>query len=144
MDFAWAHGRALLIGVVCIVSGPGLSERVKGSLYKKSGLLGISGISNDMRDLLEKRTGRQVAVDYLFTDLPKRSVRSSQCWAALMDWCLPPASERTRRKFAGASANLPPGSDWNSTRKLTLIEVRAFLLRKVRSRRGSSLPTRKS
>ena len=34
-------------------------------LYKKSGLLGISGISNDMRDLLESdEPGAQLAVEY--------------------------------------------------------------------------------
>ncbi len=34
-------------------------------LYKKSGLLGISGISNDMRDLLDKpEPGARLAVDY--------------------------------------------------------------------------------
>ena len=34
-------------------------------LYKKSGLLGISGISNDMRDLLEQHEpAARLAVDY--------------------------------------------------------------------------------
>jgi acetate kinase len=38
---------------------------VEGILYKKSGLLGISGISNDMRDLLRSREpGARLAVDY--------------------------------------------------------------------------------
>jgi acetate kinase len=41
---------------------PGEVETI---LYKKSGLLGISGISNDMRDLLESRDPEaQLAVDY--------------------------------------------------------------------------------
>jgi len=40
-------------------------EEVEGILYKKSGLLGISGISNDMRDLLAKeRPEARLAVDY--------------------------------------------------------------------------------
>jgi acetate kinase len=44
----------------------GLSAReVETILYKKSGLLGISGISNDMRDLLEsKEPSARLAVDY--------------------------------------------------------------------------------
>jgi acetate kinase len=44
----------------------GLSAKdVETILYKKSGLLGLSGISNDMRDLLESREpGAQLAVDY--------------------------------------------------------------------------------
>ena len=41
------------------------AKEVEGILYKKSGLLGISGISNDMRDLLRSREpGARLAVDY--------------------------------------------------------------------------------
>ena len=44
----------------------GLSAKeVETILYKKSGLLGISGISNDMRDLIDSREpAAQLAVDY--------------------------------------------------------------------------------
>jgi acetate kinase len=44
----------------------GLSSKdVETILYKKSGLLGISGISNDMRDLLHSgEPGARLAVDY--------------------------------------------------------------------------------
>ena len=44
----------------------GLSaEEVEDMLYKRSGLLGISGISNDMRDLLgSEEPGARLAVDY--------------------------------------------------------------------------------
>jgi acetate kinase len=44
----------------------GLSvKQVEDILYKKSGLLGISGISNDMRDLLERaEPAAKLAVDY--------------------------------------------------------------------------------
>jgi acetate kinase len=41
------------------------AKEVETLLYKKSGLLGISGISNDMRDLLGKRDRpARLAVDY--------------------------------------------------------------------------------
>ena len=41
------------------------AEEVETILYKKSGLLGISGVSNDMRDLLESREpSARLAVDY--------------------------------------------------------------------------------
>jgi acetate kinase len=41
------------------------AKDVEGILYKKSGLLGISGISNDMRDLLPSREpGARLALDY--------------------------------------------------------------------------------
>jgi acetate kinase len=44
----------------------GLSAKeVENILYKKSGLLGISGVSNDMRDLLESSAPQaRLAVDY--------------------------------------------------------------------------------
>jgi acetate kinase len=41
------------------------AKEVEGILYKKSGLLGISGVSNDMRDLLRSSApGARLAVDY--------------------------------------------------------------------------------
>ena len=58
---------ALDPGVVLhLFQGLGLSApEVETVLYKKSGLLGISGISNDMRDLLGKEEpGARLAVDY--------------------------------------------------------------------------------
>jgi acetate kinase len=52
--------------VLYLVQNLGLSAtRVEEVLYKKSGLLGISGISNDMRILLERSDpGARLAVDY--------------------------------------------------------------------------------
>jgi len=52
--------------VLYLFQGLGLSAKeVETILYKKSGLLGISGISNDMRDLLgSDKPGAQLAVDY--------------------------------------------------------------------------------
>jgi acetate kinase len=58
---------ALDPGVVLhLFQGLGLSAKeVEDLLYKKSGLLGISGISNDMRDLLGKSDAKaKLAVDY--------------------------------------------------------------------------------
>jgi acetate kinase len=41
------------------------AKDVEGLLYRKSGLLGISGVSNDMRDLLGSKEPRaKLAVDY--------------------------------------------------------------------------------
>jgi acetate kinase len=41
------------------------AQEVETMLYKQSGLLGISGVSNDMRDLLASRdAGARLAVDY--------------------------------------------------------------------------------
>jgi acetate kinase len=52
--------------VLYLFQGLGLSAReVEAILYKKSGLLGISGISNDMRDLLASDApSARLAVDY--------------------------------------------------------------------------------
>jgi len=52
--------------VLYLFQGLGLSEKeVEAILYKKSGLLGISGVSNDMRVLLESdEPGARLAVDY--------------------------------------------------------------------------------
>ena len=52
--------------VLYLFQGLGLSAKeVEAILYKKSGLLGISGISNDMRDLTSsKEADAQLAVDY--------------------------------------------------------------------------------
>jgi acetate kinase len=58
---------ALDPGVVLhLFQGLGLTaEEVETMLYKQSGLLGLSGISNDMRDLLaSSEPGAQLAVDY--------------------------------------------------------------------------------
>jgi acetate kinase len=52
--------------VLYLFQGLGLSAKeVETLLYKQSGLLGISGISNDMRDLLENPAPEaKLAVDY--------------------------------------------------------------------------------
>jgi acetate kinase len=52
--------------VLYLFQGLGLSAKeVETILYKKSGLLGISGISNDMRDLLDRNEPEaRLAVDY--------------------------------------------------------------------------------
>ena len=52
--------------VLYLFQGLGMSaQEVETVLYKRSGLLGISGISNDMRDLLASDTaGARLAIDY--------------------------------------------------------------------------------
>jgi acetate kinase len=60
--------------VLHLFQGLGLSAaEVEGILYKKSGLLGISGISNDMRDLLGSgEPGARLAVDYFVYQATKQ------------------------------------------------------------------------
>jgi acetate kinase len=52
--------------ILYLFQGLGLAvQEVEAILYKKSGLLGISGISNDMRDLLgSSEPAARLAVDY--------------------------------------------------------------------------------
>ena len=68
MDSAWARGRVRLIPAWFCTSFRAsgcLAKEVETILYKKSGLLGISGISNDMRDLLaSSEPEARLAVDY--------------------------------------------------------------------------------
>jgi acetate kinase len=66
---------ALDPGVVLhLFQGLGLSAKeVETLLYKKSGLVGISGISNDMRDLLgSPEPGARLAVDYFVYQAAKQ------------------------------------------------------------------------
>ncbi len=59
--------------VLYLFQNLGLSAKeVETTLYKKSGLLGISGISNDMRDLLGNNDpGARLAVDYFVYRIAK-------------------------------------------------------------------------
>jgi acetate kinase len=52
--------------ILYLFQGLGLSAKeVEGMLYKKSGLLGISGVSNDMRNLLESNDANaRLAIEY--------------------------------------------------------------------------------
>ena len=60
--------------VLYLFQGLGLSAKeVESILYKKSGLLGISGVSNDMRDLLgSAEPGARLAVDYFVYQAAKQ------------------------------------------------------------------------
>jgi acetate kinase len=61
--------------VLYLFQGLGLkTAEVETILYKKSGLLGISGISNDMRDLLKSREpAAKLAVDYFIYQAAKQA-----------------------------------------------------------------------
>jgi len=59
--------------VLYLFQGLGLAvKEVETLLYKKSGLIGISGVSNDMRDLLASReASARLAVDYFVYQVAK-------------------------------------------------------------------------
>jgi len=70
-------------------------------LYKKSGLLGISGISNDMRDLLASREpAARLAVDYFVYRATKEIGALAAVLGGSMDSYSPPVSEKTLLKSA--------------------------------------------
>jgi acetate kinase len=88
------------------------AKEVETILYKKSGLLGLSGISNDMRDSDREPRSRAVLGRGLLrlSAPPKRSARSRRRSRASTAWSSPPASARTPPKSGGESARPPPGS----------------------------------
>jgi len=92
------------------------AEAVETILYKKSGLLGISGISNDMRDLLASREpAARLAVDYFVYRATKEIGALAAVLGGSMDSYSPPVSEKTLLKSAAESASLPHGLVLNST-----------------------------
>ena len=97
------------------------AKDVETILYKKSGLLGISGISNDMRDLLTSTEASAPAGRRLLR-LPRGAGdrrASPPCWAASTRSSSPPASARTLPRSAAASAARRRGSASTSTRRPT-------------------------
>ena len=120
---AWAPGRAQSIPAWCSTSSRGWGSRAKEVetiLYKKSGLLGISGISNDMRDLLgSSEPAARLAVDYFVYRAAKEIGALAAVLGGIEGWCSPPASARTPPRSAGGSARRARGWGSNSTRRPT-------------------------
>ena len=115
--------------VLYLFQSLGLSPKeVETILYKKSGLLGISGISNDMRDLLVEKCSRGPPGGGLLRVPRGQGNRRAwpRYWAESMDSYSPRVLARTHRKSAGESARRLPGSVWNWTHEPTPIEVRGY------------------
>ena len=97
--------------VLYLFQGLGLTAaEVEAILYKKSGLLGISGTSNDMRDLLAAATTRRPGSPSTTssTRRPSRSARSPRCSAGSTGSCSPAGigenSPEIRRRIGEACA----------------------------------------
>ena len=88
------------------------AAEVEKLLYKQSGLLGISGISNDMRDLLDNPDpAARLAVDYFVYQAAKQHRRARRRAAAeSMRWSSPPGSASAPPRSGGGSARHPRGS----------------------------------
>jgi acetate kinase len=114
--------------VLHLFQGLGLTaQQVEQILYKKSGLLGVSGISNDTRGWPSTISS---------TRPPSRSARLRRRSAAWTGSCSPPGSGRTRPPSGAASARPRPGSGSRSTRRPTRPGGRASRSRAARYRRG--------
>ena len=92
-------------------------------LNKKSGVLGISGVGSDFRDLEEAAKRATSARSSLLTSLPTKSASISaptrRPWAALISSRLPPASARTAPTCARASARVSSSSASTLTTRKT-------------------------
>ena len=90
-------------------------------IYRESGLLGVSGISSDMRDLLASaEPSARLAIDvYVYRIRRGSSARSPPLSADSTRSCSPPESARTRRRSASACVTTRPGSGSRSTRQRT-------------------------
>lgn len=82
-------------------------------LYKRSGLLGVSGISSDMRVLgASENIHAREAIDLFVDQLYAKSDRWLRPSAAWTRWCLRPASARTTRACAKPCAGVARGWAW--------------------------------
>jgi acetate kinase len=98
-------------------------DEAERQLTKESGLLGLSGVSNDIRDIVEAagsgNPDAQLALDASSTRSATGSAPSCSKWAASTPWSSPPASARTtppsaprlrRASKASASSSMPPAT----------------------------------
>jgi len=107
--------------VLYLMDQRGMDTRaVEKLLYSQSGLLGISGVSSDMRALLESREPRAALAIDLYCYRIRRQLGSLAARsAASMRWCSPAASARTRPRSAPACSTTRPGWACNATSRPT-------------------------
>jgi acetate kinase len=136
MSFTALDG--LMMGTRCGAIDPGVllylidrrgmdAQSLEKLLYEESGLLGISGISSDMRELLSVpilAPSRPWICSS--TGLSARLARSPQRWAVSTHWSSRGASVKTRLQSARASAGKRGGSVWSSMKTPTHAAARAL------------------
>ena len=81
-------------------------------LYHRSGLLGLSGHSGDMRDLLPNPSLASVEAGYSATGSGASWGRWPPRWGVSTPWCLPGGSASTRPRCGPGSRNVRHG--WGS------------------------------
>ena len=110
----------LMMGTRCGTIDPGVLLRtVAGSspqrrhrpdeaaLQRNPGLLGVSGLSQDMRALLDSAAPEAATIELFATASRASWARWRRRWAASTRWCSPPASASTPHRCASRSAARP-------------------------------------
>jgi acetate kinase len=82
------------------------AQGVQDMLYRRSGLLGVSGLSSDMRELAASAAPEAEEAIALFAWRAARAGGSCPCWAGWMASSLLPGSESMMRPCARICAHL--------------------------------------
>ncbi len=131
--------------VLYLFQQKGMTAReVEHLLYSESGLLGVSGISSDMRALLGSETpAAGEAIELFVWQIARQAALSRPRSGVSTHSCSLPGSARIRLKFAPASPVGSAGSAWTSTRTRTSEEMQSSARRPAVSPSASSRPMRK-
>ncbi len=118
-------------------------DQVEDLLYHHSGLKGLSGISNDMRDLLASdQPGAKLAVDHFVYRIGLRAGRAGRGAGRPGRAGVHRRHRRARRRDPRGSAATRPGWASRSTRRPTAAAARGSRKRVASPRPGSSPPMR--
>ena len=119
------------------------ARAIESLIYKRSGLLGVSGVSNDMR-ACSRRPSRARRWRSTCSSIASAasSARWPPRWAVSTRSSSPPASASTRRPSASGSAGTRPGWASSWTRTPTPPAARASARRRAAPPPGSSRPTK--
>ena len=128
--------------VLYLMTEKGMSAAaVQEFLYTECGLKGLSGISNDVRELLESaEPGAALALDHFVYRIGLYAGMLAALSAASTPSSSPPASANGRSTFARASPSSSAGSGRSSIRQPT--KPRAAVISKPQSRLPASMSCR--
>ena len=119
------------------------ADAIEYMLYHDCGLKGVSGISNDMRDLLASDDERAAhAIDLFVYRICRELGALTAALGGLDGLVFTAGIGEHSPEIRARSARAPPGSAWSSTRRRTEAEGRASRPRPAGSRCTRSRPTR--
>jgi acetate kinase len=94
------------------------AKEIERFLYNECGLKGLSGISNDVRELLASHGPRtKLALDYFVYRVSLYAGMLPAAMGGIDGSSSPPVSERTRRRSARPWLTDSPGSVWTLTER---------------------------